>query len=432
MQASPSSPYVGGIYEFDLDGTNPVLLTPSTWNVASRQPAWSPDGTQVEFVGGPDGGDTGMAVVAAAPGGTPHVIPNTTKQPQDGAASWLNGPLYTAPPDPGPVAPPVGPVPPGTHAAVRLGGQDRILSAIATADFAFGNGRPKASVVVLARSDGYADALAGNALAAQKNGPLLLTDGASLDPRVGQELGRILPQGSTVYVLGGVNAISQHTADQLQLAGYRVDRVGGVDRFDTALGIAQRISSHPHSVLVATGTNYPDALAAGSAAAQDPAGGVVLLTADTAMPGNTAEYLRRLDPSKTAIYSVGGQATTAVGTIPSLAGHVTPLRGSDRFGTTLAVASNTTLFPHPATVGLATSANYPDALAGGAFVGLMHGPMLLSDGATVPAGELAWLHGHGAGISTLAVFGGTAAVPNSALQAAANAIWSPGGWRMWP
>ncbi|GAA1968871.1 cell wall-binding repeat-containing protein [Catenulispora subtropica] len=433
IQPSGSSGYVSGLYEFDITGANPVLLNPANWNINLKAPTWSPDGTQLVFVGNETGSAAGgMALTAATPGATPHLIPNTTQKPEDEAASWLNGPLYTAPPDPAPVVPPIASIPAGTHAAVRLGGQDRILSAIATADFAFGDGRPKAAVAVIARSDGYADALAGNALAAQKRGPLLLTGSDSLDPRVAQELGRVLPQGSVVYVLGGTSAVSKHTEDQLRAAGYVVNRIGGMNRFQTATGIARAISSQPHTVMVATGTNFPDALAAGAAAAQDPAGGVVVLTSDSAMPAETAEYLRALNPATTAVYSVGGQATSAMAAIPALSGHYTPLRGADRYATTLAVASNKTLFPHPATVGLATGANYPDALAGGAFVGLMHGPILLSDGGSVPAGELGWLHGQGTGIGTLAVFGGPAAVPDSALKAAANAIWSPGDWRMWP
>ncbi|MEY9862738.1 hypothetical protein ABH935_008386 [Catenulispora sp. GAS73] len=430
----PGSPtYVMGIYQFDITGANPVLLTPADWNINNKAPSWSPDGTQLAFVGTAPGASGGMAVIATVAGSAPRPIPNTVAQTsEDFPASWLNGPYYTAPPPPPPVTPPTSPIPPGTHAAVRLGGQDRILSAIATADFAFGDGQPKATVAVIARSDGFADALAGNALAAEKHGPLLLTNGGSLDPRVSQELGRVLPQGSTVYVLGGVNAVSQQTADQLHTDGYSVVRIGGIDRWGTAVGIAEAISSTPHTVMIATGTNFPDALAAGAAAAQDPAGGVVVLTADGTMPAETANYLHGLDTSKVTVYSVGGQATAAVAAMPSMVGHFTALKGSDRFGTTLAVASDTTLFPHPTTIGLATGANYPDALAGGAFVGLMHGPILLSDGGTVPSGELAWLHGQGAGIGTLAVFGGTAAVPASALKAAANAIWSPGGWRTWP
>jgi hypothetical protein len=69
-----------------------------------------------------------------------------------------------------------------------------------------------AHAVVLARSDYFSDALAGGPLAAAVDGPLLITPGAdlsaTLDPGVQAEILRVLPLGDTVYILGGVLALS--------------------------------------------------------------------------------------------------------------------------------------------------------------------------------------------------------------------------------
>src|SRR5260221_13700297 len=61
-----------------------------------------------------------------------------------------------------------------TPVAHRYGGTNREVTAIQIADANFGQGN-QAGVAVLARDDNFPDALAGNALAAQKKGPLVGT-----------------------------------------------------------------------------------------------------------------------------------------------------------------------------------------------------------------------------------------------------------------
>ena len=80
---------------------------------------------------------------------------------------------------------------PTPRAADRIGGADRIDTAIDASRWSSaktGTGGRQASVAVISRSDEFADALGGSALAAQKGGPLLLTTTNGLDPRVRDEL----------------------------------------------------------------------------------------------------------------------------------------------------------------------------------------------------------------------------------------------------
>src|SRR5258707_300599 len=69
-------------------------------------------------------------------------------------------------------------------------------------------GKLTANAVVLAKGDAFRDALAGIPLATAKQGPLLVTPGTSLDPGVLGEIQRVLAPGKTVYVLGGVKALT--------------------------------------------------------------------------------------------------------------------------------------------------------------------------------------------------------------------------------
>lgn len=97
----------------------------------------------------------------------------------------------------------------------RVGGADRIDTAVDVSRLAYvaaaADGR-HAKAVVLSRSDTFADALAGAALAGHLDAPLLLTATTSLDARTAAEIHRCLPPGGTVYLLGGSDALSPNVA----------------------------------------------------------------------------------------------------------------------------------------------------------------------------------------------------------------------------
>ena len=249
-----------------------------------------------------------------------------------------------------------------------------------------------AGAVVLARGDDYPDALVGGPLAAAKNAPLLLTEGSTLPAATATELKRVLPAGGTVYVLGGTSAVPASVATQLTGFGYNVVRYFGANRYATAVAVAKALGS-PTTVLLATGTNFPDALAAGPAAAH--VHGAILLTDGSAVPTETATYLAGAH----VMYAVGGPAAAAVSS-------ATAILGSDRYATAAAVA--TKFFPTSAVVGVATGASFPDALAGGAQLALVGGPLLLSSLGSVPVSTSSYLNADHSGLTNVYVYGGTA------------------------
>ncbi len=275
--------------------------------------------------------------------------------------------------------------------AVRLAGSDRYGTAVATSQAEFPSGG--AGAVVLARGDAYADALVGAPLAAVKNAPLLLTTGTQLPAVTAAELQRVLATGSTVYVLGGTSAVPASVATQLTGLGYTVVRYGGATRYATAVAVADALGD-PTTVLLATGLNFPDALAAGPAAAK--AGGVVLLTAGSALATETSSYL---NAHGTTVYAVGGPAAAADPAAVALS-------GSDRYATAAKVA--TTFFSGPTTVGVATGENFPDALSGGAFLAHLGAPLVLADTNAVPSATTSYLQSVNASVTAADLFGGSA------------------------
>jgi putative cell wall-binding protein len=284
--------------------------------------------------------------------------------------------------------------------------------------------------VVLARGDGFADALAGVPLAAHVKGPLLLTPTAQLDPGVDAEIHRVIGAGSagkTVYILGGTSAVSQAVEDNLRTAGYTVTRLAGPDRYATARVIATRGLGDPANIMVATGLDFPDALAAGPYAAGPFSEGrgqpaAIVLSQGRTLDPVTASYVAsKLAGSTTAtphVVAVGGQAKAAVSAIAPLS-TFGAFAGADRYATAAQVAAN---FLPPTKAGIATGEQFPDALTGGAFMASAGGPILLTPPANLSQTDGAQLAAYRLALGEVDVFGGPAALDDSVLVEAATAI----------
>jgi len=292
-----------------------------------------------------------------------------------------------------------------TVAVDRLSGADRFATAVAASQVEFPSGG--ADAVVLARADDYADALVGGPLAAQKNAPLLLTTGESLPAATKSELTRVLASGGQVYLLGGTSAIPAAVEAQLKAMGYHTTRLAGSTRYATAVAVADALGD-PTTVLLATATNYPDALAAGPAAAH--VGGAVLLTGGPVMPSETATYLAA--HAKTT-YAIGGPAAIAAPTAHAIV-------GADRYATAVAVA--TTFFTAPTTLGISTGTNFPDALAAGALLAHVGAPLVLTSADSLPSPTLQYLTSVASSATSAHIFGGTTAVSDSVRTAVSTAL----------
>lgn len=289
----------------------------------------------------------------------------------------------------------------------RVAGADRLATAIAISRAGFPDGG--AASAVLTRHDDYPDALAGTPLAVARGGPLLLTPRTGLDPAVEAELRRVLPAGNTVHLLGGESALSAGVESRVRELGYTPVRYPGADRFETAARIAEQGLGSPSTVLLATGLNFPDALAGGAAAAK--VGGAVLLTADSRMPTLTSSYLAAHPPTRR--YALGGPAAQAD---PG----ATPIAGEDRYDTARRVAS--TFFSAPASVGVASGANFPDALGGGAHAGKLGVALLLSRPDVLPAIVRDHLSANRSSLSSAYLYGGPSALSDQVLAEVRSVI----------
>jgi len=293
----------------------------------------------------------------------------------------------------------------------RIAGTDRVGTAIELSRDLFASGTSTtgraAGGVVLASSARFPDALVGAPYAASLDGPLLLNGPDRLDARVRAEIDRVLPDGGTVTLLGGLAALGIGVETELRAAGFDVVRIAGNDRFETSVQVAEAIGAE--AAVLARGDEFPDALAAGPAAAQIT--GAVLLTDGTRVPPAVAEYLEA-SPDLLR-YAVGGQAAAADP-------DAEPLVGRDRYATAALVAQR--FFHTPPGTVVASGLGFPDALAGGARAALTGSPLLLATQASLPAtADTTLRRGRGFHRSVV-VAGGTAVLADGVLGAVDAAV----------
>ncbi len=171
-----------------------------------------------------------------------------------------------------------------------------------------------------------------------------------------------------------------------------VARLSGPDRYATAAAIsAATFPSPPVPVAyVATGQDFPDALAGGPAAAAE--GGPVLLVTRDAIPAVVAAELSRLRPAKIRVLggpaAVSGSVLTALR--PYTTGSVTRLAGPDRYATAAAVVEDR-FTGYVGRVFVATGRDFPDALSGGAAAAAIEAPIVLATASDVPVPTMAAL-----------------------------------------
>lgn len=281
----------------------------------------------------------------------------------------------------------------------RVYGNTRYETAMKIADMMLEHsGKEKFSAVILATGEGFADALSGGYLAIMKGAPILLTN-TSHASEVNEYIQKHVAQQSTVYIIGGRNAVP--FACQYGLGGYVVKRLSGATRYDTNLAILKEAAGNSSVLLVATGRNYADALAASGC------GYPIMLVKDT-LTDAQKEYLK--SKSGLRIYVLGGTSAVSASLYNSLKGyctHIERIAGSTRYETAALISkwaynngSN-----NMKTAVIAIGNNFPDGLAAGPLAYEYRAPILLVNGKTQAHGPAKSVI-DGYGIASGVVLGG--------------------------
>lgn len=301
----------------------------------------------------------------------------------------------------------------------RVAGQDRVGTAIKlmnATDKWNGEGNDRA---IIATSMDFADALSAGPLADVYDAPVLLSaPGDAIDGRV---IDALQAKGfQRITLIGGTGVFTEKARVQLSEAGFTVDRQRGVDRYETAVGIAKQVANfadfggtNPRTVNVylATGVDFPDALAAGAAASDND--GVVLLTKDKAMEKFTYDFLTRERKRLPAwangieIHTVGSQAEAAAkgAGVEDIADTNS---GANRYATAVMLANK---YKHKINkIAIVSGEGFADGVAAGAWVANHDGALLLTRNGFLSPETRAYLNKTADTAQEWVVVGGTGSV----------------------
>lgn len=274
----------------------------------------------------------------------------------------------------------------------RIYGPDRQATGAAASRRAFAS----AGHVVIARSDDYADALAGASLAANLSAPLLVTTKERLSADVAAEVRRL--GARTATLLGDATALSLQVEIDLRANGIvEIQRIAGPSRYDTAAQAAVSFDVGYPAILALgwggpAGDGWADAVAASSLAAAFS--GPILLTERGRLPEATRNELRR----RGGAVIVGGPAAISPeveAEVRSLGLRVERIGGADRYETSRLLTERAVGrgFFSPVRPWVATGRNWPDSLTAGPAAAHQGTVLVLVDGhdlARSPA-TTAWL-----------------------------------------
>ena len=318
--------------------------------------------------------------------------------------------------------------------AERLAGEDRYETA---AEIARATVDDSASAI-LASGEAYPDALVASYGPGGLDAPLLLSGHATvpdgtLDALADLDVGQ-------VFLMGGEAALSDEVVDELRDEGYEVFRVAGEDRYETA---AQTLDGPDppqvgtlegdRTALLASGEDFPDALAAGpvAAAADLP---LLLTTAERTEATTTAADAMdgtRYDTEIDRVVIVGGPAAVGEDVEAYLRDErgftVERWHGEDRSATATAVAEHAAerlgFGADPAV--LARGDDFADALAASFHAATHDAPVLLTASPrALDASTHGWLADHCPDVATVRALGGPSAISQTVLGTAAEAAAS--------
>lgn len=326
----------------------------------------------------------------------------------------------------------------------RVAGTTRFSGSVVTARALFdpdGDGTwPGVRHIILASGEdrAAADPLAAAGLSGAYDAPLFLVSSSGVSAEVKTAVKQIATAAAAagddveVHIVGGSTSVPDARFNDIKTyAGANLikDRIlssGG--RFDLSAAIARRImevnGAAPEVVLIANGQDAPkffDALALSPIAAAN--GYPLLLVQADNIPNATWNVLDDIadELGDTPRVVIGGGAATVSNDVMFELG-ADRWAGTTRYTTAIAIADNAVDEGWLSRENVGIAAKLPDALTGGAGVGLKGGVLVLTDGAKLTPATATWLTTYKDEIVDCEVFGGTKSVVPTVHTAISNAL----------
>ena len=256
----------------------------------------------------------------------------------------------------------------------RIAGSNRFDTAVKVSQSAYPDG---AKTVILANGEKFSDVLAAMPYGKTIKAPILYTNFDNIPDETLKELKRLGVE--KVILVGGEKSISLDEQKTLEGKGYKIDRINGVDRYETSKLIAERMKAAGakgiNDVIIASGQVFPDALSISPLAVENEI--PILLTSKDTLSEYTIKSLDNVKDGK--IYITGGVNSVSNSVESKLKEYtkqkITRFAGADRYETSQIIAKS--LRPNATTSVFASGELFSDALVAGELVSKDNAPLML-------------------------------------------------------
>ena len=258
----------------------------------------------------------------------------------------------------------------------RLYGDDRYQTSKAVAE-KYNSGQT--DNIVITTGTNFPDALSVSTLAGKLKAPILLVNQTVSQSQDALDYISEHMANGKVWIAGGTGVINSTFESELSSMGNTVERVAGLDRYETCLRVAEKVNAPKGtSVFLATGENFPDALSIASVAASE--GYPVILTPKDKLSDGVKNYLLKQQPSE--VFIIGGTGVISESVESAVknilpASSITRLAGQDRYETSIEAYNN--FFNDPVNIYIASGTDFADALSASVLAAKDNAPIVLVD-----------------------------------------------------
>lgn len=226
-----------------------------------------------------------------------------------------------------------------------------------------------------------------------------------------------VPAGAYAVKLAFANSDTTVTF-YVEMTSPGITRTAGTNRYDTAIKVSQQYGIVGNPVIITTGQNYADALAAGPAAGKLDAS--LLLTLPDRAPEGLVAEVKRLNPS--AVYVIGAESSVSAAVVDAIKAGVPNatferIYGTNRVETSVKIAEK--FFPEATEALVATGWKFPDALSASSAGVFGDKPVILTQPDVLTTEAAKYLAA--SKVAKVSVVGGTNSVSDAATAAISGA-----------